>query len=78
MEIMILKALAFTVVFFMGCLTGDVFSTPKKKKKRKAKKEKKNTVRCGSTDLYCFECEMEMSTKEKNGQLYCNNCGLRH
>ena len=29
-------------------------------------------------DLHCFECEMEMRVKEKNGCLYCANCGLRH
>lgn len=27
---------------------------------------------------YCFQCEIEMPTKEKNGSLYCSNCGLRH
>lgn len=27
---------------------------------------------------YCFECEGEMPVKEKNGSLYCSNCGLRH
>jgi hypothetical protein len=29
-------------------------------------------------DLYCFQCEMEMSVKEIDGQLHCGNCGLRH
>ncbi len=29
-------------------------------------------------DIYCFQCEFEMSTKEKNGRLHCANCGLRH
>ncbi|MEO7977748.1 hypothetical protein [Flavobacterium sp.] len=29
-------------------------------------------------DLYCFECEIEMPVKEKNGRLYCSNCGLYH
>lgn len=28
--------------------------------------------------IYCFECEIEMPVKEKNGHLYCKNCGLRH
>ncbi|BFM42703.1 hypothetical protein CFS9_13440 [Flavobacterium sp. CFS9] len=29
-------------------------------------------------DEYCFECEIEMPVKEKNGRLYCANCGLYH
>lgn len=29
-------------------------------------------------DLYCFECEIEMPVNEKNGRLYCLNCGLYH
>lgn len=29
-------------------------------------------------DVYCFQCEIEMPAKEKNGSLYCSNCGLRH
>lgn len=29
-------------------------------------------------DLYCFQCEMEMSVKEIDGHLHCGNCGLRH
>jgi Zn finger protein HypA/HybF involved in hydrogenase expression len=29
-------------------------------------------------DIYCFQCEIEMPVKEKNGRLYCKNCGLRH
>lgn len=28
--------------------------------------------------LYCFQCEMEMSVKQIEGQLHCGNCGLRH
>lgn len=28
--------------------------------------------------LYCFECEIEMPVKEKNGVLRCSNCGLIH
>jgi hypothetical protein len=29
-------------------------------------------------DLHCFECEIEMPVKEKDGQFYCSNCGLYH
>ncbi|MEO6176965.1 MAG: hypothetical protein ABIP27_17560 [Flavobacterium circumlabens] len=29
-------------------------------------------------DLHCFQCEIEMPVKEKNGRLYCSNCGLYH
>lgn len=29
-------------------------------------------------DLYCFECEVEMPVKEKDGRFYCSNCGLYH
>jgi len=29
--------------------------------------------------VFCFECEIETETKEnKNGQLYCSQCGLKH
>lgn len=26
--------------------------------------------------LHCFECEIDMPVKEKNGDFYCSNCGL--
>ena len=29
-------------------------------------------------DLHCFQCEIEMPTKSKNGILRCANCGLCH
>lgn len=29
-------------------------------------------------DLYCFQCEIEMPVKEKEGRFYCSNCGLYH
>lgn len=28
--------------------------------------------------IHCFQCEIEMPVKEKNGRLYCSNCGLYH
>jgi len=28
--------------------------------------------------LHCFQCEIEMPVKEKDGELYCKNCGLIH
>lgn len=28
--------------------------------------------------LHCFECEIDMPVKEKNGRFYCSNCGLYH
>jgi len=34
----------------------------------------------GTLEVYahCFECEIEMPVKEKDGVLYCSNCGLIH
>mgnify|MGYP003607908509 CR=1 FL=1 len=29
-------------------------------------------------NVYCFECEIEMPVKLKNGGMYCSNCGLHH
>lgn len=29
-------------------------------------------------NVYCFECEIEMPVKVKNGGMYCSNCGLHH
>ena len=29
-------------------------------------------------DLFCFECEIEMPVKEKDGRVYCTNCKLYH
>jgi hypothetical protein len=31
-----------------------------------------------SEKLYCFDCEIEMPVKVKNGRMYCSNCGLPH
>lgn len=31
-----------------------------------------------NNEAYCFECEIEMPVKVKNGNLYCSNCGLHH
>lgn len=31
-----------------------------------------------SDDLYCFECEVDMPFKEKDGRFYCTNCNLYH
>lgn len=41
-------------------------------------------VKCALPDndsslyLHCYQCEIEMPVKEKNGNLYCENCGLLH
>lgn len=43
-------------------------------KKKKCKSRPINELQ----DLHCFECEIEMPVKEKNGCLYCSNCGLKH
>jgi len=45
--------------------------------KKKPKKKKSKLIK-GMQELYCFECEIEMPVKEKNGRLYCSNCGLKH
>ncbi|NDP26434.1 MAG: hypothetical protein GZ087_03265 [Flavobacterium sp.] len=39
--------------------------------------QRENDLDCFE-DLYCFECEMEMSVKEIDGKRHCGNCGLRH
>lgn len=41
-------------------------------------KESKPDFIQGLQDLHCFECEIEMPVKEKNGRLCCSNCGLYH
>lgn len=55
------------IVFFIGFVFG-LSKPPKASKKRKK----------SLPDIYCFQCEIEMPAKEKNGRLYCTNCKLRH
>lgn len=49
------------------------FTQKKKKKKRKPNYLEQNTER-----LHCFDCEIEMPVKVKNGRAFCTNCGLPH
>lgn len=71
------KDIVFTVmagflVLIVGVLIGlklgfDCLEEPKKEKKKKTLES-----------LHCFDCEIEMPVKEKNGRLFCSNCGLLH
>lgn len=60
--IIVLVVLAF--VFWVGYLIGAVNGLPEPQP--------------NLGDLYCFECEIEMPVKEKDGRFYCSNCGLYH
>ncbi|MGM8362106.1 hypothetical protein ACSV4D_09350 [Flavobacterium sp. ARAG 55.4] len=61
------------LVFCAGLFPPD---PPKKKKKKKKNKVKSKPEK--PLEAYCFECETEMPVKEKNGKLFCSNCGLIH
>jgi hypothetical protein len=60
----------------VGCFLAGFFlcnSTQRKKKKRKS-----HFVKSDAERLHCFDCEIEMPVKVKNGRMYCSNCGLPH
>lgn len=41
--------------------------------------QRENDLDCFEHEgLYCFECEIEIPVKEKDGRLYCANCKLYH
>lgn len=64
------------LTYGVGCFLAGFFlgtNTYRKKKKRKSHFVKSDAVR-----LHCFDCEIEMPVKEKNGRMYCSNCGLPH
>ena len=46
--------------------------------KTKNKKRKSHFVKSDAERLHCFDCEIEMPVKVKNGRMYCSNCGLPH
>jgi Zn finger protein HypA/HybF involved in hydrogenase expression len=52
------------IVFCIGYVLGAFFEYPE--------------IEANQQELHCFQCEIEMPVKEKNGNLYCSNCGLRH
>lgn len=56
------------VAFFVGVWTG--ISSALDMSENESENE--------SEDLYCFDCEIEMPVKVKNGRMYCSNCGLPH
>lgn len=65
-------AMVAMLFFIIGTLLGmklcfECLEEPKKKKKKKPLQS-----------LHCFECEIEIPVKEKNGRLFCSNCGLPH
>ena len=65
MESILIDIIFIMAVFFVGFIIGIMSfqAIPDDKDSRKE---------------YCFECEIEMPVKEKNGRLYCSNCGLYH
>lgn len=66
-ENVIITALAIVLVAFVFCwgyICGAIFEYPK--------------INSNTERLYCFECEIDMPVKEKNGEVYCSNCGLYH
>jgi ribosomal protein L37AE/L43A len=70
MEILIIPTYGvgcFLAGFFLGNRT-----------QRKKKKRKSHFVESDAERLHCFDCEIEMPVKEKNGRMYCSNCGLPH
>lgn len=52
------------IVFCWGYIAGAFYEYPE--------------IDNNTEDLYCFQCEIEMPVKEKNGRFYCSNCGLYH
>lgn len=44
----------------------------------KSKKDKSNFEESDTEKLHCFDCEIEMPVKVKNGRTFCSNCGLPH
>lgn len=64
-------AIFFIVMFimFLCYIFGYIMGLTRRKTKKKNKLVQM---------LYCFECEIEMPTKEKHGRLACAQCGLYH
>lgn len=62
-----IKLTYYLLGFLFGFLTGYGICGLRKEKKKKTVKY-----------LHCFECEIETPVKEKNGRLFCSNCGLIH
>lgn len=71
--IYLLVFLALFISYGLGVLTS-IYFVMKATKELEADDEEEEK----SPDLYCFQCEMEMSTVVKNGNLHCGNCGLKH
>jgi len=72
--IVLLVVLLLIVAFFIGLFTG--FSGALDIVENGQCEDEIESQMFG--DLYCFECEIEMPVKEKDGQLHCKNCGLLH
>lgn len=64
----ILNIIALVSLFTTGFLLGKKYETVDKPKLNKSFRKW----------AYCFECEGTMPTNEKDGHLYCSNCGLHH
>ena len=64
----VLNIIALFSLFTTGFLLGKKYESVDKPKLKRAFRKW----------AYCFECENTMPTKEKDGHLYCSNCGLHH
>lgn len=67
----VVMALILFAVLYLGFKIGWFLA-------KDSQEETKTEVKKNLEDLYCFECEIEMPVTEKNGRLWCSNCGLRH
>lgn len=66
--IAVIAIVVLLIVFCVGYVLGACLESPEIESDRQTDQE----------DIYCFQCEIEMPVKEKNGGLYCKNCGLKH
>lgn len=62
--IVVIVIVVLVFVFCCGYILGAFFEYPE--------------IKTNQHNIYCFQCEIEMPAKEKNGNLYCSNCGLIH
>jgi late competence protein required for DNA uptake (superfamily II DNA/RNA helicase) len=64
--------------FYLAIILIGVFNLGKLMGNPSVKKKKTTKTIASNEKIYCFQCEIEMPAKEKDGRFYCTNCKLYH